>query len=63
MRIKKLFFVYLFGVFSILTNPAVEITLFYIIVRNLRTFVPFSKEPNISYRKGWCYDKDTHIYK
>ena len=37
--------------FPILTNPAVEITLSYIIVRNLRTFVPFSEEPNISYRK------------
>ena len=50
-------------VFSIFTNPTVEITISYIIVRNLLTFVSISKELNIAYTKESYYDKNTHIYK
>ena len=47
----------------IYTNPTVEIAISYIIVRNLRIFVPFLKEINIAYRKECFYDKNTYVYQ
>ena len=57
---KAIVFVWFFPIY---TKPAVEITISYIIVRNLRTFVPFLKELKTAYRKECCSDKNTHIWK